>query len=142
MHFDRIIYFGSSHYIVMIKIYETMYLEREKILKSLVLLFLWVKGVVCPPLWYTLILWVWGLSYLLIVTPFGWLMALYLTWSYHSYCVYLWYDDFYFMVFIFGPLVHYPKQCWKTWPRQKVGEGPEYNFSATSAKKLRKVGKH
>ena len=34
-----------------------MYLEREKRLKSLVLLVLWVKGVVCPPLWYTLILW-------------------------------------------------------------------------------------
>ena len=27
------------------------------------------KRVDCPPLWYTLVLWVWGVSYLLIMTP-------------------------------------------------------------------------
>ena len=47
-------------------------------LNSLVLLVLSVKGVVYPPLWYTLVLWVWGLPYLFIVTPFGLLMVLYL----------------------------------------------------------------
>ena len=65
-------YFDLLPYTVMIKIYmENMrqYTLREKRLKSLVLLVLWVKGVVCPPLWYTLDLWVWGLSYLLIMTP-------------------------------------------------------------------------
>ena len=70
------IHFGSSPYTMMIKIYETMYLEREKRLKSLVLSVLWVKGVGYPPLWYTLVLWIWGFPYLLIVTPFGWVMVL------------------------------------------------------------------
>ena len=41
------------------------YTLREKRLKSLVLLVLWVKGGCLP----TLDLWVWGLSYLLIMTP-------------------------------------------------------------------------
>ena len=59
----------TSTYTVMIKIYVTINLKREKILKGLVLLVLWVKGDVSPPLWYTLVLWVWGLPHHLVVTP-------------------------------------------------------------------------
>ena len=53
----------------------TIYLEREKRLKFLVLLVMWVKGVVSPPLWYTMILWVWVFPYHLVVT-LTWLMVL------------------------------------------------------------------
>ena len=59
----------TSAYTLMITIYVTIYLEREKRLKSLDLLVLWVKGVISPPLWYTWVLWVWGLPYHLVVTP-------------------------------------------------------------------------
>ena len=55
-----------------------MYLERDKTFSSLVLLVLWEKWVVFPPLWLTLVLWVWGLHCHLIVTTFGWIMVIYL----------------------------------------------------------------
>ena len=45
----------------------TIYLERKKI-NVLGLVSPVVKGVVSPPLLYTLVLWVWGLPYHLILT--------------------------------------------------------------------------
>ena len=59
----------TSSYTMMIRIYVIIYLDREKRLKSLVLLVLWVKWVVSPPLRYTLVLWVWRFPYHLILTP-------------------------------------------------------------------------
>ena len=56
---------------MMIKIYVIIYLEREKRLNSLVLLVLWVEGVVSPPLRYTLVLWVWGFPYHIVVSLVG-----------------------------------------------------------------------
>ena len=78
-------------YTVMIKIYVTIYLEREKRLKSLVLLVLWVKWVVSPPLWYTLVSWVWGLHYHLVMTPLVelWSFIFYLVLA-HLLCVVPW----------------------------------------------------
>ena len=43
--------------------------------------------------------------------------------------------------FITAPFFLSFTQCWKSRPRQKVDKGPEYNFSAISAKKLGKIGK-
>ena len=58
-------------YIVMIKIYVTIYLEREKRLKSLVLLVLWVKWVVSPPFMVYLGLVDMGVSLPSCSDPFG-----------------------------------------------------------------------
>ena len=83
---------------MMIKIYVTIYLEREKRLKSSVLLVLWVKGVVSLHLQYTLVLWVWGFPYHLVLTPSVDL------WSFIFYVWYLdklWYDDLTLLLLLF-----------------------------------------
>ena len=62
----------NSPYTVMIKLYGThmtIYLEKEKIKVLGLVGPVGKREVICPPLWYTLVLWVWELSYLLFMTP-------------------------------------------------------------------------
>ena len=92
---------------------------REKRLKSLVLFSLWVKWVVCPPLWYTLVSWVRGFSYHLLVTPFLTYGPSSSIWSQHPYYVwyldYLWYDYLTLLLLLF----HYYVTTWTLVPYSK-----------------------
>ena len=101
-----------------INMWNDSLIARQR-LNFLVLLVLWVKGVGNPPLWYTLVLWVWGFPYLLIVTPFGWLMVLYLLLGPSTLIVCTFTKSTLILWFLFcktiRPLVPYPKSTFILW---------------------------